>query len=184
MRLMHRSILSMACGLFVLAQAGRVARADDYKAVGLVGFSNVQAGTQQGGIVPYFAVGESRLTGPLIQTGSILNLSGLIPVDATTFIFYGQVGPNPFVAGQPEVHVISTDDGDIYCTWTAVFTLKIINANGDAVFSGDGAFTVVGGTGRYKKASGSFETLFETNQVKQGADQAIAVYSQKGAISH
>ena len=147
---MQRTILATAFGLFVLAQAGNVARADDFMAYGLVGFSNVQAGTQEGEVVPYFAVGTSPQVGPLIQTGSILNLTGLIPVDATTFIFYGEVGPNPFLPGDSAIHVISTEHGDIFCTWTAVFTLKIINANGDAIFSGDGDFTIVGGTGRYR----------------------------------
>ncbi|WP_435008435.1 hypothetical protein P12x_005646 [Tundrisphaera lichenicola] len=158
------------------------AKVGDYEAEGKVAFSNVQGATQVGGLAPYLAAGESELIGKHTQTGSILNLSGLIPVDATTLIFYGEVGPNPLVPGHPKLHVITTKQGQIFCTWTAVFTLKILNAKGDAVFSGDGAFTIVGGTGKYKDASGTFTTLFETKPVPAGADKAIADYQQSGEI--
>jgi hypothetical protein len=185
MRLPQRIGSSLICAfaLLTLARADGAARAADFQATGTVFFTNVQGGTQQGGIVPYFALGESRLIGPHIQTGSIRNLSGLIPVDASTFIFYGEVGPHPLLPGHPKVHVISTEDGNIVCTWTAVFTLKIINANGDAVFSGDGDFKVIGGTGRYRNASGRFRTLFVTDTVPAGADEAVADYSQSGTIN-
>jgi hypothetical protein len=153
-----------------------------YQAEGTVAFSNVQGATQAGGLAPYLAAGDSDLIGKHTQAGSILNLSGLIPIDPTTLIFYGEVGPNPFVTGHPKVHVIDTRNGQIFCTWTAVFTLRIINAKGDAIFSGDGAFTVIGGTGRYKDASGTFTTLFETQPVPAGANQAIADYEQSGEI--
>jgi hypothetical protein len=184
MRLMKPSVLSVACAFALLVQSHvyGVARADDFKAQGTVFFTNVQQGTQQGGIVPYFAFGDSDLIGPHIQTGSILNLTGLIPVDATTFMFLGEVGPHPFLPGNPAVHVITTEDGDIFCSWTAVFTLKIINANGDAVFSGDGDFKVLGGTGHYRKASGRFRTLFQSDPVAMGADKAVAEYAQNGTI--
>jgi hypothetical protein len=164
---------------------GTLKRAKDggYEAEGLVGFSNVQGAIQAGGIAPYLAVGHSDLIGVHTQTGSILNLSGLIPVDATTLIFYGEVGPNPFVPGHPKVHVIDTKNGQIFCTWTAVFTLKIIDASGTAVFSGDGDFTVIGGTGKYKGASGTFTTLFETQPVPPGANKAVADYEQSGEIN-
>jgi hypothetical protein len=154
----------------------------NYRAEGAVAFSNVQGATQAGGVAPYLAAGDSPLIGRHTQLGSILNLSGLIPVDATTLVFYGEVGPNPFLSGNPKVHVIDTKDGQIFCTWTAVFTLKIIDAAGTAVFSGDGDFTVVGGTGKYKGATGRFTTLFETQPVPPGADQAFAEYEQFGEI--
>lgn len=154
----------------------------DYEAEGSVAFSNVQGATQPGGLAPYLAAGVSDRIGKHTQTGSILNTTGLIPIDATTLIFQGEVGPNPFVPGNPRVHVIDTRHGQIFCTWTAVFTLKIINAHHDAVFSGDGAFTVIGGTGRYKNASGTFTTLFETKPVPAGANQAFAAYQQFGEI--
>ena len=119
---------------------------------------------------------------PDFQTGSILNLSGLVPVDATTFTFYGEVGPHPLLHGHPAVHVISTEDGDIYCTWTAVFTLKIINSKGDAILSGDGDFTVTGGTGAYRQATGQFRTLFVTDPVRAGSDNASAEVHESGTI--
>jgi hypothetical protein len=184
MRLMKPSVLSGACALALLVQAfgPDMARADNFKSKGTVFFTNIQAGTQQGGIVPYLGFGQSELIGPDIQTGSILNLTGLIPVDATTFIFYGEVGPHPLIKGHPSVHVISTEDGEIFCTWTAVFTLKIINAQGDAILSGDGDFTVIGGTGDYRHATGRFRTLFQTDPVPAGADKASAAFQQNGTI--
>ena len=63
-----------------------------------------------------------------------------------------------------------------------MFTLRVIDAAGTAVFSGDGDFTVVGGTGKYKGATGRFTTLFETQPVPPGADQAFAEYEQFGEI--
>jgi hypothetical protein len=158
------------------------AREGNYHADGSVLFANVQGATQRGGIAPYLAAGVSDLAGPHTQFGSILNVSGLLPVDPTTLIFFGEVGPNPFLPGNPKVHVIETRHGEIHCTWTAVFTLKLINAQGDAVFSGDGVFTVIGGTGRYRNASGTFVTNFETRTVPAGSDQAIADYQQSGEI--
>ena len=132
-------------------------------------FANVQAALQKGGLAPYVAAGKSELIGKHTQTGSIRNLTGLIQIDPTTFIFEGEVGPNPDEPGNPEIHIIKTHHGRIFCKWTAVFTLKIVDANGDAVFSGDGEFTVVGGTGKYKDASGRFTTLFETKPVAPGS---------------
>ena len=43
---------------------------------------------------------------------------------------------------------------------------EIINAAGDSVLSGNGDFTVLGGTRRYRDASGRFLTLFQTNAVR------------------
>jgi len=182
MRPTNRSALLLSCLVTLAANAAGAATAADYEADGYVYFSNVQAGTQQGGIVPYFAVGHSDLIGPHIQTGSIRNLTVLMPVNETTFKFLGEVGPHPYLPGHPEIHVISTLHGDIHCTWTAEFTLKFINAARDAVFSGDGDFKVVGGTGRYRRATGRFRTLFETGPVPLGADEALAEYSQDGRI--
>jgi hypothetical protein len=154
----------------------------NYPAEGAVAFSNVQGATQAGGVAPYLAVGDSPLIGRHTQFGSILSLSGLAPVDATTLVFYSEVGPNQFLPGNPKVHVIDTKDGQIFCTWTAVFTLKLIDSAGTAVFNGDGDFTVVGGTGKYKGATGRFTTLFETQPVPPGADQAFAGHEQFGEV--
>jgi hypothetical protein len=168
--------------LLALAFAGGAARADNFQLRGVAVFTNVQQGTQAGALVPYLGEGQSRLIGPNIQTGTIKNLTGLMPVDATTFTFKGEVGPHPLLPGNPKVHVITTCDGNILCTWTAVFTLKIVNASGDAVLSGDGAFTVIGGTGLYKNARGTFRTVFQTFPVPAGTDQAVAVVAESGTI--
>jgi hypothetical protein len=160
----------------------RPATLDNYAAAGLVSFFNIQAGLQQGGIAPYFGIGQSDLIGPNIQFGSILNLTGLTPVNATTFTFSGEVGPNPLLPGHPNIHVIATAGGRIYCTWTAVFTLQF-NADGNVIFSGDGDFTVIGGTGRYRNASGQFRTLFQTDPVPPSADTATANWTQSGSMN-
>jgi hypothetical protein len=173
---------SKTAGVVTFDGSLSLARKGNYHADGSVLFANVQGATQRGGIAPYLAAGDSGLVGPHTQYGSILNVSGLLPVDPTTLIFFGEVGPNPFLPGNPKVHVIDTRHGQVHCTRTAVFTLRVINAQGDAVFSGDGVFTVVGGTGRYRNASGTFVTNFETRTVPAGSDQAIADYQQSGEI--
>ena len=165
-----------------LDRVGDVDEGMNFKAEGRVGFANILKGTLQDGVVPYSAIGTSRQIGLNVQTGSIRNLTGLVPIDATTFVFLGEVGPHPFLAGSPAVHLIATNEGTISCTWTAVFTLKIVNANGDAVFSGDGDFQIVGGTGRYRHASGRFRTFFETGVVPFGSDQAVAAFEEKGKL--
>jgi hypothetical protein len=73
-------------------------------------------------------------------------------------------------------------DRQIFCTWTAVFTLKVINTRGDAIFSGDGSFADIGGTGRCKDAFGTFTTLFEPQPIPAGANQAFADYRQSVEI--
>lgn len=173
---------SRSAGFVTLDGRLSIAKKGNYHAEGSVQFSNVQGATQRGGIAPYLAAGVGDLVGPHTQSGSILNVSGLLPVGPTTLIFFGEVGPHPSLPGNPRVHVIDTPHGQVHCTWTAVFTLKIINARGDAVFSGDGVFTVIGGTGRYRDASGTFVTNFETLTVPAGSDQATAVYRQSGEI--
>lgn len=155
---------------------------ENFQAAGQVGFTNVQKGILPGGIVPYTGVAQSPLIGPDFQTGTIRNLTGLIPVDSTTFLFLGEVGPNALLPKKANVHLISTGQGDIYCTWTAIFTLKVLDASGDAVFSGDGDFRVTGGSGRYQGASGRFRTVFVTYPVPAGADAAVAGVVQSGNI--
>lgn len=157
-------------------------RTGNFKSDGTVAFSNIQAGLAPGGIVPYHGVGSGGQIGANEQTGTIRNLSGLIPIDATTFMFYGEVGPHPTLPGAPEIHLISTSKGDIHVTWTAVFTVQFINEQFDAVLSGDGTMAIIGGTGKYAGASGEFWTVFVTDPVPLGADAAVADFAQGGMI--
>ena len=129
-------------------------------------------------------MGTAAAAGMPVRRRSMAIGRPMMPVDATTFIFYGEVGPNTSLPGSPKVHVITNRHGQIFCTWTAVFTLKAVNAKGDAIFSGDGFFTVTGGTGRYKNAEGTFTTNFQTHVVPAGSDKAVADYQQSGDIDH
>lgn len=158
------------------------AGSDDFDVLGQVIFRNIQASLQSGEPAPYAGVGASRLTGLNVQTGSILPTSQLAPVAGTpgAFQFTGRTGPHPGLG--TNVHVISTAKGDIFCEWVALFTIQF-DAGGDAVFSGDGSFTVIGGTGHYRKASGTFRTLFKTKAIKLGTDTAVADVTQEGTIA-
>lgn len=164
--------------------ARNVAPEPNYGIDGLVLFTNIVQGTQPGGIVPYYGVATSDRIGNNTQTGAIKNLTGVIPIDATTFLFLGEVGPHPTLPNHPAIHDISTKKGDIYCTWTAIFTLKIVDATGTAVFSGDGDFKIEGGTGKYHDASGRFRTVFSTGPVPHGADQAVAAVIESGRLKN
>lgn len=157
--------------------------AGQYNMDGFVFFTNVRNATNQGALVPYIGYGNSPQLGPHYQSGVIHNTTGLMQVDATTFIFYGEVGPNPYMPNHPSVHLITTGYGYLFCTWTAKFTVKIINSNGDAILSGDGDFKVVGGTGRYYKLTGRFRTLFQTAPVLHGANDASATVTENGVIN-
>jgi hypothetical protein len=165
-----------------LSHAECVAPEGNFKLTGHVGFSNIQQGIQPNGLVPYLGYGKSELIGSVTETGTIRNLTGLIPVTPTTFMFLGEVGPHPTLPGNPLIHLITTDHGNIYTTWTALFTLQFVDAQGDAVFSGDGDFKVTGGTGAYKHASGRFQTLFATGTLPPGVNQASAGVAQQGTI--
>jgi hypothetical protein len=165
------------------ASLGGETQAGDYKMEGFVFFTNVKNATTKGALVPYIGFGTSPLLGDHYQSGVIVNTTGLTPVDATTFTFEGVVGPNPYMPNHPKIHLITTNNGNVFCTWTAKFTLKIIDAEGTAILSGDGQFKVVGGTGRYYKATGNFETLFQTAPVPHGSNDADAIVSENGSIN-
>ncbi|MGE3819441.1 MAG: hypothetical protein AB7I30_08400 [Isosphaeraceae bacterium] len=178
---------TLALALLGLATARGEALANNphsnnYYLTGTVYFTNLQNATQQGALVPYSGYGWSALTGPNRQTGSIRNLSGLIPINVNTYIFYGEVGPHPWMPSHHRVHLIETWHGNIFCAWRAVFTLQILNPQGDAIFSGDGHFHVVGGTDRYRRASGQFRTQFRSGPVPAGANDASADVIQYGTI--
>ena len=174
--------IALVLSFFAVEQSSRSASAGNYSMQGFVFFTNILHANQAGALIPYIGYGNSPQIGDHYQSGVILMTSGLTPVDATTFTFTGVVGPNPYMPNHPKIHLITTNYGNLFCTWTATFTLKIVNANGDAVLSGDGAFTVVGGTGRYRGATGKFETLFQTSVVPHGANDASATVTENGTI--
>lgn len=186
MKLLKTSVLAaLACFSLNL----RSAEADNaYAAAGVVQFKNLQATlSTPGESAPYFGVGVSRQIGLNVQTGSILPTSAPMPVgydpitNVVTLEFTGMQGPHPNPS-LGAVHVIQTLKGDIHCTWEAVFTMELDLDTGDAILSGDGAFTIIGGTRHYRKATGSFQTLFETDVVPAGADSALADWTQNGEI--
>ena len=67
--------------------------------------------------------------------------------------FTAKQGPNPY-EGYVPLHVITTKQGKIFCTWTATFTITPVG-NNQIILSGPGAFTISGGTGIYANAKGS-----------------------------
>lgn len=160
-----------------------LADSDAFDSLGQAIFGNIQGALSSGQLAFYTGVGASRLTGLNVQTGSIQPTSALKPVSGEpgTFQFTGVVGPHPELGTR--VHVVTTAKGDIYCKWTALFTIEFVNDEGDAIFSGDGDFTVLGGTGHYRKASGTFRTHFKSQVIQAGADTAIAGVTQEGTIA-
>jgi hypothetical protein len=187
MNLLKTSILLTLISLSFSARP--VTAGDKYAAAGVVQFRNLQATlSTPGETAPYYGVGISRPLGLVVQTGTILPTSAPTPVgfdpatNVVTLQFDGVQGDHPH-ASLGDVHVIHTIRGDIYCTWVAVFTMELDLDTGDAVLSGDGDFTVIGGTRSYRHATGSFRTLFETDVVPAGADTALADWTQKGEIS-
>jgi hypothetical protein len=172
--------LSGAC--LILLGSAAPARAADFELTGAALFTNIQNGLNLGANVPYYGVGESHLIGYNIQTGSIHPTSKPTPVGPTTLQFTGETGPNPLLPFGINVHIITTLDGLIFCTWTATFTIQFVSET-DVIFSGDGAFTVIGGTGKYAGATGTFTTLFATDAIPLTSNSATAGVSQSGTIS-
>ena len=161
------------------------AQAQNYEASGDVEFSNLQGFLANGEEVPYFAMGQGNVTGTTLQMGSIRPTSPpqVVYADAASTVlqFTGAQGTNA-AFGKRQIHVIVGQGGQIHCTWEAIFTIEIDNATGNAIFSGDGIFTIVGGTGQYAGASGSFQTLFESEPTPLTADSANATFTQSGTI--
>ena len=176
-----RPRLLALCALAVLG-APSTARAADFELQGVAVFTNIQDGLTLGQDVPYIGVGASPLIGLNVQTGSIRPTSPPTPVDATTLSFTGEVGPHPLLPFGPKVHVITTAEGLILCEWTAVFTIQFVSPT-EVVFSGDGQFTVIGGTGKYRRATGTFRTLFSTGPIPFTSDSAVATVTQSGTIN-
>jgi hypothetical protein len=180
MRLVPRSRLLALCGACLLG-APASARAADFELQGIAIFTNIQNGLNLGQDVPYLGLATSPLIGPNTQTGSIRPTSPPTPVGPTTLQFTGEVGPHPLLPFGPKVHIITTANGLIFCEWTAVFTIQFVSPT-DVIFSGDGLFTVIGGTGRSRKATGSFRTLFATGPIPLTSDSAVARVTQSGTI--
>jgi hypothetical protein len=166
----------------VLLSSSAPARAADFEANGIVLFTNIQNGLNLGEPVPYYAGALSDLIGLNTQTGSIQPTSEPTPVGPTTLQFTGEVGPHPFLPFGPKIHLITTPNGLIFCTWKATFTIQFVTET-DVVFSGDGQFTVIGGTGKYRNATGTFRTLFATDPIPLTSDSALATAGQTGTIN-
>ncbi len=174
-------------GNFYFNFDGTLNTAGNFHTVGIVQFSNILGALGAGEPAPYVAPGYSSQIGLFVQTGSILPTSApevdLIrsTPETTVLHFNGVQGPNPYFFGLP-IHVYLTRRGLIFCHWEALFTIEIENATGNAVFSGDGYFTVDGGIGWYHHATGTFQTLFVTGVVPPGSDTALASYRQDGRL--
>lgn len=175
------SILVFASVLSCLA--GKSTYAEDFNVRGLVAFGNLQATLLfQGASSPYLGKGISPQIGLVSQTGSILPDPSTVDLSRLQtegiLVFEGNQGPNPFFGGR-SIHVIQAKGGQIFCEWHAVFTAQF-STDGTVVLSGDGEFTIVGGTGRYRRANGTFRTLFQTGSVPSSTDSALARFTQTG----
>lgn len=163
------------------------ALAGDFETRGIVGFNNLQGALSFDGssVAPYLGKGISRQFGFHLQTGSILPDPSTVDQSRLEtegiLTFEGDQGPNRFQRGR-RIHVIYTRYGRIYCKWHAVFTAQFAS-DGTVVLKGDGKFTIVGGTGRFRRATGEFQTLFETGSIPATANSALARFTQNGEIN-
>jgi hypothetical protein len=156
-------------------------------------------------IVPLKAKQFSDFNGRAVQTGSITATSLARPADQLDLdelqdsldrvgqsidfeaydlilTFTGVQGPNPQFGKRP-LQVIRGRGGQVFTTWVARFYVFLDLETGQAVLSGDGDFTVVGGTGQNAEASGEFLTIFITDPLPLSADSAEAAYWQVGEIN-
>jgi hypothetical protein len=136
--------------------------------------------------IPYRGFTTSNLGRIVLQSGAIDADGPPLPVmgDPSTLVFTGVMGDNPFFGlGNGKIHPLITRGGIIFTTWTAAFTIEIDPLTGLAIFSGDGQFTILGGTGRYRNASGAFRTLFRSFPTPLTADSAVAFVTQNGVIN-
>jgi hypothetical protein len=190
MNMLHTKMLttSLLAALACLSLAAPPAMGSEpFELVGVARFDNLQAALNEGELSPYVGIGQSDLLGTNVQTGSIQPTSAPMPIDfdpvtnVVTLQFTGVQGTHP-APGQGNVHIINASGGKIFCTWQAVFTIELDLDTGDAIFSGIGDFTIIGGTGRFRNVSGSFVTQFQTEVVPAGADSAFANVTQSGEI--
>jgi hypothetical protein len=199
-----------------IAISTNFAAAEEYNAIGVVKFSNLQelltevttvpeGEPEFSAIVPVKAKQFSDFNGRALQTGSITATSLARPaeqsdldelqdslervgqsIDFEAFdlilTFTGVQGPNPQFGNRP-IQVIRGRGGQVFTTWVARFFLFLDLETGQAVLSGDGDFTVVGGTGQNAEASGEFLTIFITERLPLTADSAEAAYWQVGEIN-
>jgi hypothetical protein len=167
----------------ILAALGRNALAEDFSARGLVVLGNIQATLQfQGAVSPYVGKAISPQVGFNLQTGAILPDPGsIVPIDGGGIQFEGVQGPNSLAGGR-ELHVLTARGGKIFCEWKATFTLTPTADGQKVILTGDGDFTVVGGTGKYRGATGRFKTLFTTVPTLPTADTTLATFTQEGTI--
>jgi hypothetical protein len=200
------SVLIMSCFLGAFAPAN----AEEYNAIGDVEFSNLQAllGDIQeapfSAIVPLKGKQFSDFNGRGLQTGAIIANSPVVPatqedldtleeglqeigqsIDFDSYLtltFTGVQAPNPRFGNRP-LQVIVGRGGQVHTTWEARFYIFIDPSTGEAILCGDGAFTVVGGTGQNRNATGAFRTIFITVPTELTADESTATYWQFGEIN-
>ncbi|MEO1614547.1 MAG: hypothetical protein AAFV88_01775 [Planctomycetota bacterium] len=174
-----RTLLQIVAVSLVFFCCEGKAVAKNFFTVGAAQFNNIQEALLfQGADSPYLGFGIGSLGG-VFQSGAISPSTPPTPT-ATGITFDGIQGPNPLTGSS--LHIINTRRGAVFCTWTATFDLDFVE-DGKVVFRGDGQFTVVGGTGIYSNASGTFRTLFQTGEVDATTDSATAVVFQYGEIN-
>lgn len=140
------------------------------------------------------------LSGPAMAAGQPVPFKGRSSGVATTVGFDPVAGiAYSHVEGQGQATHLGrfTETGDAtvdVATGNARGTWTLIAANGDMLFldfeakptsdhtHGDGAFTVVGGTGRFEGASGSYEQII-TFTVEPGTNDSTFTDVLKGTIS-
>lgn len=196
--------------LSCLLLAPKVGTAEDYNAIGIVNFTNLQellADIQEppfSAVLPLVGRQISDFNGLGLQTGSITADSAVRPatqeeldslqegldligqeIDFDSYLaltFTGIQGPNRRFGNRP-IQVITGRGGQVHTTWVARFYIFLDPVAGNAILVGDGDFTVVGGTGQNRRATGEFRTLFISFPTALDQDESCAIYWQFGEIN-
>ena len=176
----------LALVLFALAGIVNVAVAGTpplrLQATGQGVFAPANIGTNQGstagvvlgdgsGLSAYQASGQDfRLNGK--QFGLNKHLGAVQSTTTGTLVkgqivWPGHAAPNPYLPGKPAIHVMETKLGNIYFTYKNppsrfVLTPDPKNPQG-GVLQGFADFVVVGGTGRFKCATGLVKVVVTSN---------------------
>ncbi len=115
--------------------------------------------------VAYVMTSDSRHTPLAHQTGSMILASDPVVDDSdpniTVWTFQVETGLNEHV-GRP-LHVVHTSRGNLYCQFEGQVRLEIDHtAEGLTTKCFDGFYTIIGGTGDYRRARGCWRTIFTT----------------------